>query len=164
MSKYTWFKKDVAEYLEVRQVYGIAFSNNGQVLLRLDNNTYKLTGGHPEENDRCFEETLKREFIEELNTEIEDVIYLGYLMVEENADKYAQVRMIARVKIDGIGKNIPDLDNGKSYQRYFANQNNVKKYLNYSDLAGNQMIDDAINLANQRYDFDYKDNTNEYFI
>mgnify|MGYP001034083591 CR=1 FL=1 len=41
-------------------------------------------------------------------------------------------------------------------------QINVKKYLNYQDLAGNQLIDDAINLANKKYTFEVKDM--EYYI
>ncbi len=39
-----------------------------------------------------------------------------------------------------------------------ANQDNVKRYLKYPDLAGNQMIDNAINLANKKYNFDTTDN------
>lgn len=162
MSKFTWIKTDVPKELEVRQVYGVVFSDNGKVLLRVDNNKYKLTGGHPDKNDQGFEDTLKREFIEELNVEVKDIHYLGYLLVEENHEKYVQVRMIAKIK--EIGPIRPDLDNGKLYQRYLAYQNNVKKYLDYSDLAGNQMIDDALILANEYFDFDDNDNENEYFI
>jgi len=57
-----------------------------------------------------------------------------------------------------------DIDNGKIYKRFMANQDNVKRYLKYPDLAGNQMIDDAIMLANKKYNFDTTDNINEYFI
>lgn len=162
MSKYLWVKKEVPKQLKVRQVYGVVFSEEGQILLRIDDDKYKLTGGHPEEKDSCFEDTLKREFMEELNVELKKIYYLGYLLVEENSEQYVQVRMIAIIK--GINKSRPDLDNGKLYQRYMANQNNVKKYLNYPDLAGNQMIDDAIKMVNEKYNFKYNDIDSEYFI
>lgn len=161
MSKYKWISDNVPTKLIVKQVYGIVFADDSKIMLRIDNYKYKLTGGHPEEKDSSFEDTLKREFIEELNVEIQDIYYLGYLLVEENNSQYAQVRMIAKIKkINDIRS---DLDNGKIYKRYMANQNNVKKYLNYQDLAGNQMIDEAIKIANEKYKFCYN-NDKEYFV
>lgn len=161
MSKYNWIKDKVPPKLVVKQVYGIVFSDDGKIILRVDNHKYKLTGGHPEEKDNSFEDTLKREFMEELNIEIEDIFYLGYLLVEEDNNQYAQVRMIAKIK--KINDIRPDTDNGKVYQRYVVNQNNAKNYLDYKDLAGNQMIDDAIKLANENYSFS-NINNKEYFI
>lgn len=112
MTQYSWIKENVPQNLAIKQVYGIAFSNEGNILLRVEDNKYKLTGGKPEKNDKDFEETLKREYIEELNIELEDIHYLGYLLVEDyNKEKYAQVRIIARIK--SIGEIKPDLDNGK---------------------------------------------------
>lgn len=89
MVKYTWIKKSVPKELLVKQVYGIVFSNDGNILLRVDNNKYKLTGGKPENSDDNFWDTLKREYIEELNIELENIHYLGYLLVEEKQEKYA---------------------------------------------------------------------------
>lgn len=159
-TNYKWFLEYPVN-LEVRQVYGIVFSDEGKILLRGDGNEYKLTGGHPETSDNCFEDTLKREFLEELNVELCDVNYLGYLLVEEDNNKYAQVRMIARIK--KINDIRPDLDNGKLYKRYMVNNCNVKKYLNYRDLAGNKMIDDAIEMAYKKYNFE-DGCDNEFFI
>lgn len=159
---YKWYKEMVPKDITIRQVYGIVFSESGEVVLRVDNDKYKLTGGKPEAKDANLEETLKREYLEELNIEIKDIYYLGYLLVEENNERYAQVRMIA--KVNKIGNNRPDLDNGKMYKRFIANQNNLKKYLQYSDVAGNQMLDDAIILANKKYRFPIDSNDKEYFI
>ena len=97
------------------------------------------------ENAEIFEETLKREYIEELNIELEDIHYLGYLLVEDNSDKYAQVRMIAKIK--DIYESHIDPATGKVYGRELVPATKVKEYLNYSDLAGNEMIEDAIKLA-----------------
>ncbi len=159
---YKWYKEEVPECINIKQVYGVVFSNDGKVVLRVDDNKYKLTGGKPEKTDASLEKTLQREYLEELNIMIEDVHYLGYLLVLENGEQYAQVRMIAKIK--EIGNSRPDTDNGKIYKRFMAKQDNVKRYLQYTDLAGNQMIDDAIKLANKKYNFDTTDNRSEYFI
>ena len=118
MVKYTWIKKSVPKELLVKQVYGIVFSNDGNILLRVDNNKYKLTGGKPENSDDNFCDTLKREYIEELNIELENIHYLGYLLVEEKQEKYAQVRMIAKIK--NVGNIRLDIDNGKIYGRFMS--------------------------------------------
>ena len=148
MVKFTWFKDLLPEQLLVKQVYGIAFSNDKRVVLRIEDGKYKLTGGKPE-NAETFEETLKREYIEELNIELEDIYYLGYLLVEEYSDKYAQVRMIAKIK--DIHDSHIDPATGKIYGRELVAANRIKDYLNYADLAGNEMIDDALQLAMNNY-------------
>lgn len=161
MCKYTWIKENAPNNLKIRQVYGIIFSQDGKVLLRMEENKYKLTGGKPEKEE-TFEETLKRECFEEINIEIEEVYYLGYLLVEEEKVlPYAQVRMIAKIK--NIGESRPDLENGKLYKRFLANVENVKKYLNYEE-AGNKMIEDACSLAKEKYTFDENEYEYEYFI
>ena len=148
MTKFTWFGNSVPEQLPVKQVYGIAFSADNRVVLRIEDGKYKLTGGKPE-NAETFEETLRREYIEELNIELEDIYYLGYLLVEDNSDKYAQVRMIAKIK--EIYDSHIDPATGKVYGRELVTVDRVKDYLNYSDRAGNEMIDDAVQLAMDNY-------------
>ena len=148
MTKFTWFRNSVPEQLPVKQVYGIAFSADNRVVLRIEDEKYKLTGGKPE-NAETFEETLRREYIEELNIELEDIYYLGYLLVEDNSDKYAQVRMIAKIK--EIYDSHIDPATGKVYGRELVTVDRVKDYLNYSDRAGNEMIDDAVQLAMENY-------------
>jgi len=148
MAEYTWFKDAVPEGLPVKQVYGIAFSDDNRVILRIEDGKYKLTGGKPEDTE-TYEETLKREYIEELNVELDDIHYLGYLLVDDHPDRYAQVRMIAKIReIHGCRA---DPDTGKTYGRELVPADRMKEYLNYSDCAGNEMIDDAIQLAGERY-------------
>ena len=115
MVKFKWYRKEVPRDILIKQVYGVVFSDEGKILLRVDDNKYKLTGGKPEIKDLNLKETLKREYLEELNVELKDIYYLGFLLVEENNEKYAQVRMIA--KINKINKLKPDKDNGKIYKR-----------------------------------------------
>ena len=154
MVNYTWHNSMVPSNLMVRQVYGIVFDNDFKVLLRVENEKYKLAGGKPEE-DETFEETLKREYIEEVNVELEECYYLGYLLVEENDSKYAQVRMIAKIK--NINENHIDPATGIMYGRKLVDSNELKKYLNYPDEAGNMMIDDAINKAKEKWSDVYEE-------
>ena len=148
MVTYTWINNSVPSDIKVRQVYGIVFSNDFKVLLRIEDNEYKLTGGKPENNE-SYEETLKREYIEELNVELDECYYLGYLLVEENNEKYAQVRMIAKIK--NINENHIDIATGKMYGRELVEISKLKEYLNYQDEAGNLMIDEAIKKAKEKY-------------
>ena len=143
MAKYTWNTSLVPNDVVVKQVYGIVFSDDFKILLRVEDGKYKLTGGKPEK-DESYEDTLKREYIEELNVELDNVSYLGYLLVEENDLLYAQVRMVAKIK--KINDTCIDPAMGKTYGRELVDCNKVKDYLKYKDDAGNTMIDDAINM------------------
>ena len=147
---FTWVHDKVPDNMKVTQVYGIIFSDDGRIFLMLDSESFKLTGGHPLDNE-SYEETLIREFIEEVNIEITDLEYLGYLKVEEEEiSPYAQVRLIGKIK--NVNENRPDLDSGKLYTRVLIGQNNVKECLHYGE-EGNKMLDDAINRANTKYSF-----------
>ena len=79
------------------------------------------------------------------------VVHLGYLFVEDNSDKYAQVRMIAKIKT--IHDCHTDPATGKTYRRELVPEAKLKEYLNYSDSAGNEMIDDAMSLAKEQIAF-----------
>ena len=152
VNKYKWIRGKSPNDFVVRQVYGIVFSDDGMVLLRIEDNEYKLTGGRPELGE-TFEETLIREYLEEINVEVYDIYYLGYLLVNSENENlpYAQVSMIARIK--NIGGSKSDIDTGKTYLRFLSNIFHVKTYLNYRNEAGEKMIEDAINLAKTKYHF-----------
>ena len=72
MVKITWLKGEVPKDLYVRQVYGIVFTNDGRLLLKVEDKKgrtdYNFPGGTPENYDTNFESTLRREFEEEVNT------------------------------------------------------------------------------------------------
>lgn len=160
MVNYIWINNNVPNNLKIKQVYGVVFSDDGRILLRIEDSKYKLSGGKPEGNE-SYEETLKREYIEELSVELDECYYLGYLLVEDDNERYAQVRMIAKIK--NINDKRPDIDNGKVYDRRLVSFDKVKEYLDYQDEAGNLMIDDAINIANKKYKF-FKINSYEEFV
>ena len=144
MAEYTWFTGPVPEDLPVRQVYAVVFDGDGKTLLRIDGGRYKLSGGRPESGE-TYEETLTREYLEELNTELTDIHYLGYLLVEDGAARFAQVRMIA--KIVRIGESRVDPSSGKVYGRELVPADRLKEYVAYPDEAGNRMLEEALKTA-----------------
>lgn len=146
MISYKWCKGMVPKDIEIKQVYGIVFNEDGNIFLRIDDGLYKLTGGKPELEDKSIEDTLKREFIEEANITLKNIHLLGYQLVEEDngVKSYAQVRMIAQ--IDKIFENRADLDNGKLYERVFKTPKETINLLNWGDV-GKEQIEDAVKLA-----------------
>lgn len=150
MINYKWYNGEVPKDIEIKQVYGIVFNEDGKIFLRIDDGIYKLTGGRPEIEDKSMEDTLRREFIEEANMTLKNIHILGYQLVdEENGVKpYAQVRMIA--KIDEIFENRPDLDNGKTYERVFKMPEEAIELLNWGEV-GKSQIEEAVKLAKKYY-------------
>ena len=83
MTKFHWVTEAVPEGMAVRQVYCIMLDRDGRVMLRVERKPgkikYSLAGGRPEAFDRGIEGTCRREVLEEVNTEIETPVYIGYL-------------------------------------------------------------------------------------
>ena len=144
-----WLKEEVPSDLTTRQVYGVIFTRDGRVLLKLEDGKYSLAGGTPEDFDKDRVATLKRELVEEVNTTIEEPIMLGYQYVDEENGKtpYAQVRMVAL--IDTIGEIKPDPDNGKVYQRILVTPSRAIELLKWGEI-GNNLITDATLLAREK--------------
>lgn len=141
MVKYVWNSELVPMDMDITQVSGILLDNRKNVLIYEEDGRYRIPGGHPI-NDEAIEETLVRECLEEVNVEIENIMYLGYQEVIGDGDKepYAQVRMIARIK--NMGEERPDLDNGKTYKRIFVPLNEVNNYLKWAEV-GDAMIQEV---------------------
>lgn len=150
MINYKWYNGEVPKDIEIKQVYGIVFNDDGKIFLRIDNGIYKLTGGRPEMKDKSIEDTLRREFIEEANITLKNIHLLGYQLVDEGNGvlPYAQVRMIAQ--IDEIFENRPDLDNGKIYERVFKTPEEAIELLNWGE-TGKSQIEEANRLAKKYY-------------
>lgn len=166
MGVFEWFNKAVPQGMQVKQVYGVLFDDEGRTLIRIesfgDKKVGGLAGGKPEKEDQSMEDTLRRESIEEVNTTLKEIYYLGHQKVNEGngIPIYAQVRMIAL--IDKIGPAQPDPDNGKTYERILTTPENAIKILNW-DESGAQMIRDAEKLAKLKFKFK-KINKNEKYI
>ena len=165
MAIITWEPAPVPESMEIRQVYGIIFTDDGRVLLRTENEAnhikYSLAGGHPEAYDRDIEDTCRRELIEEINTTIYKPLYVGYQLVDEQdgTPLYAQVRMTAIVKC--IGSVRPDPDNGKTYGRLLATPSRAAALLNCGEV-GNKQIQCAAEILKDKFGVALKNTEEEY--
>ena len=158
MGIFEWFDGEVPENLETRQVYGIVFSRDARVLLRVEDTVhgpvYSMGGGTPEPFDTDRVDTLRREMIEELNTTLEEpIIMVGYQEVNEPSGipAYAQVRMTALIK--EIGEAKPDPDNGKTYKRVLVPPHRAIELLNWAD-SGKAQIESAFKIAKAHFEFE----------
>ena len=154
MVKITWITGEPPKEMPVRQVYAIAFDDNGRVLLKCEKKSkgivYGMFGGTPETFDKDRIDTLKREFMEEANTTLKDPIYLvGYQKIEGDGERptYAQLRMVAL--IDKIGDKKPDPDNGEIYDRLLTTPQRAIELLNWGDCGKAQILE-ASKIAQEK--------------
>ena len=154
--KLEWVEEEVPSNLEVHQVYAVVFDENGNVLLKGESKkdgriVYSLAGGTPEDFDKDRIATLRREYIEEVNTTLKDPIYyIGYQYVDEENGiaPYAQVRMTAM--IDNIGESKPDPDNGKTYERILVPPQKAIELLNWGGI-GQKLVRKAVEVAKKKF-------------
>jgi ADP-ribose pyrophosphatase YjhB (NUDIX family) len=150
MAIFTWKKESVPKELKITQVYGIIFSRDGRVLLKVEEKRgkkeYSFAGGHPEIYDSGISETLRREVIEEVNITVCEPVFVGYQEVDEEngTPLYAQVRMTAL--IDELGAIRPDIDNGKTYGRLLAPPMRAAELLGWGEV-GFKQISAAMEIA-----------------
>lgn len=155
MATFTWNNGEVKEGLEVTQVYGVIFTTDGRVMLRVEDKpsgkrVYSLAGGTPEDYDKDRVATLKRELIEEVNTTIFEPILVGYCEVDEGNGKppYAQVRMTAM--INEILEKQPDPATGDTYDRLLTTPKKAIELLNWGD-SGKLLIEEAVRIAKENF-------------
>ncbi len=144
MIKFSWVEEAVPEGMVIRQVYCIMLDWDGRVMLRVEKTPgrirYSLAGGRPETFDNGIEGTCRRELLEEVNTEIETPVYLGYQLADEQngTPAYAQVRMAALIR--KIGEKKPDPDNGKTYDRLLVTPEKAAVLLNWGEVGYRQVM------------------------
>ncbi|PKK95838.1 MAG: hypothetical protein CVV59_01660 [Tenericutes bacterium HGW-Tenericutes-4] len=153
MATFEWHNGEVPKELKVKQVYGVAFTKNGRIILMLKENEngtiYSLAGGTPEAFDENMEATLRRELIEEINITITKPILVGYQKVDEENGKppYAQVRMVAM--IEKIGPSLPDPDTGCTYRRVLTHPKSAIKKLKWGEV-GKLLIEESVRIATEK--------------
>lgn len=161
-----WFDGEVPANLKTRQVYGLVFTTDGRMLLKVEEKSkgkvFAPAGGTPEDFDKDRVATLRREMIEEVNTTLKDeIIMVGYQEVDEENGKpsYAQVRMTAI--INEIGPVKPDPDNGKIYQRILTTPARAIELMNWGE-CGKLQIEAALKIAKENFKFDEISEVEEY--
>ena len=112
MAKYEWIPGQVPDGMKITQVYCIMFDRQGRVMLLL----------------------------EEVNTEIETPVGIGYQLADEEngTPAYAQIRMAAMIR--SIGEKRPDPDNGEIYDRYMTTPEKAAMLLNWGDVGYQQVM------------------------
>ena len=145
MAAFTWVSDAVPGGMKITQVYAVLLDRDGRTMLRLEKTgdggtRYSLAGGRPEPLDTGIEATCRREVLEEVNTEIETPVYIGYQLVDEEdgTPPYAQVRMAALIR--KIGLKQPDPDNGETYDRLMVSPEKAAKLLNWGDVGTAQIM------------------------
>ena len=165
MAKFTWKSAPVPEGMEIRQVYGILFSEDGRVLLKVEDKNgktvYSMAGGHPEAFDADMAATLVREVDEEINSTISEPVYVGYQEVDEErgAPLYAQIRMTALIR--ELGAIRPDPDNGETYRRLLAPPDRAMVLLGWGSVAEEQ-ISAAKVIAISKFGLEFTNEKEEY--
>ncbi len=129
----------------VTQVYGIIFNKKGQILLvNIKKGNWSLPGGTPEQTDKSYEDTLKREVLEEADIEIDKIIPLGYqnsCFIDEKNSDHQQLRYLATVK-----KILPQTEDpayGIISKRKFISPRDFLKYCHWGKI-GEAMVKSAI--------------------
>ena len=154
MAKFIWCNGNVPNNMQIKQVYGILFSTDGRIFVMAeklaDRIKYSLPGGHPENIDKTLEDTLRREVLEEVNISIKNPIIVGYQEVDEEDGSclYAQVRMAA--VIDKVGEKIPDVANGKTYDRLLVSPSKAINLLNWGEVGYLQIMS-AVEIAERLF-------------
>lgn len=165
MGIFTWFYGEPPKRLKVKQVYAVAFSQDGRVLVKVhhvgDKTDYNLIGGKPEKFDKNREDTLRREYVEEVNTTLKkDVYMLGYQEVNEGngVPIYAQIRMVAM--IDKIGEIKPDPDGGEIYERLLVPPKRAIDLLGWGEIA-EKVVNGAVEIAKEKFGLKFTNTTEE---
>jgi hypothetical protein len=136
---YKWIESEVPNGLEIRQVYGFIFATDGRVLLLKDAGHFNLPGGKPEDKESIYE-TLVRESLEEVQTMIHSLEYMGYQLIE-GSETFAQVRLAAIV--DRFLPTDKDPSTGRQYRRLLVPPVQLDGLLKWGE-SGKQQVTKAI--------------------
>lgn len=91
--------------IEIRQVYvWLVTSDKKIVIVSKDGEKWQFPGGHPDEEDDSLIHTATREVLEETGLDIsdanEDLEFFGYYLIDEDGDRFLQVRFILNLDKD----------------------------------------------------------------
>ena len=134
---------DFSKLKDITQAYAVIFDEQGRIVLVTTSNGsgWTLPGGKPEPNE-SFEETVKREVMEEANVSIENITPLGYVEVKPDEGKeFQQLRFAATIK--KIFEQKKDPANGILRQRVFVDPKNFNAYAHWS-VIGMHIITKAV--------------------
>jgi len=141
--KNTWIKTtEIEKYSPITQVYGIIFDDEGKILIGRDSKggSWIIPGGHPEKGE-SVEETLKREVLEEVDVEINNIKPLG-VQKATFPDDPDKSKVVYQVRCT---PQTPDPANDSTWERKFVSSEKINKYVKWGS-TGAAMFEDAISL------------------
>lgn len=140
MTAFVWKDGLPPDSMRITQVYGIIFSRDGGIVLRVDGDKYSLAGGKPEGQDTSIESTLLRELDEEICVSADRLSILGYQEVDEEdgSPVYAQLRLVGLLK--NVGRLRRDPDTGRTYRRLIVSYERAIFLLNWGDVGRLQIL------------------------
>ena len=148
-----WFDNiDFSSIENIKQVYGIVFNEEGEILIVNTVGNWQLPGGKPEEGE-SWEDTLIREAIEEADVEIEGLVPIGYQRVSEIKDKkegetFAQLRVFAKIK--NLNELTKDPATGIIPKRKFIKPEEFSSYCPWGKI-GQHVIDKANHIYKKSF-------------
>ena len=147
MPELIWFDGHPPPDLKITQVYGLLFTDCERLLLFVaQKGNYSLPGGSPEPCDGSIADTLRREVLEEVNTEIQEPVIVGYQTAD--GENFAQVRMTAMIK--EIKPARPDPATGLTYKRLLAIPEKAIELLKWHDTGAAQ-VNAAVKIAREKF-------------
>lgn len=150
---FVWHSEtDITKLMPAKQSYGICFNQLGQIVLQRSDpdSNWSLPGGTIELNEDPIS-TLKREFLEEVDIEIQNINLLGGQTVQlpdspASKPEFYQLRYYCEVA--DILPQTPDPDDGKIRERKFFAQDEVESVLNWKE-TGHAIIGEALAIWNK---------------
>ncbi len=127
--KFTLTWSDNTKFLNltsVKQAYGVCFRKDGKILIVKVKNKWCLPGGKPESNE-TYEETLKREVMEEGGVELGKIKPLGHIIVRDNKNTITNQLRFATV-VSKINAQTIDPAHGEINERKFISPDDFITY------------------------------------
>jgi ADP-ribose pyrophosphatase YjhB (NUDIX family) len=143
-----WIKgNSMEEFQPYHQVYGICFNDKNEILIckSKEDGPWQIAGGHPE-GEETIEETLIREYNEEVDVKVKNIQLLGAQLtypISNPERKGYQIRCICEVQ--KLLPQTPDPASGNTWIRKFVPMEDVTKYVQWQ-VTGDTMFADAIEL------------------
>lgn len=150
--KLEWIEDgDFDKYTPCRQVYGICFNKQGEILIIRNpkEGDWQIPGGKPEGGE-SYSETLKREMREEANIEVDSIKPLGVQKVivsKGEKEVYFQMRMTCRLK--RMLKREKDPVSGIVYEKKFVPAEKVDEWVKWGEI-GEKMFEKAIDAMDKK--------------